>query len=327
MREQQVFAKPAFATGDFGIDRYPGQVTVTRERLRCECERHQRRPRRHDGQTELLCDPVAEGRRADPGHGKPARRDHERRAIDVAVRGRDDEARSLHRYGIDGTRHPPLHAAARAFSLEHRDDVARRIVAKELSERLFVIADPIARYQADELRGRVARKRRTAEIRVLRQVVRRTRVHVREIAASAAGDPDLFADDGIVLDQQHAAAALAGLRGAHHAGGAGADHDDVIGLAHPGRRPDAQRMAGKGAPCRLPYALVGTIGNGDAIGAVLDGFPSSGVPRPVMSKGYPCRISALYSSRKLRGSLAGRFARRCRQQGRHRHSIDDTSRR
>jgi hypothetical protein len=65
-----------------------------------------------------------------------------------------------------------------------------------------------------------------------------------------------------MVDQQHAPAALAGLRRAHHPGGAGADDDDVVGL-HAGtltftaaasivadaRARDPRQVAGPGAAC------------------------------------------------------------------------------
>ena len=44
-------------------------------------------------------------------------------------------------------------------------------------------------------------------------------------------DSDLFADDVMMLDEQHATAALPGLRRAHHAGSASANDDDVRGQA------------------------------------------------------------------------------------------------
>ena len=94
-----------------------------------------------------------------------------------------------------------------------------------------MVGDAVALDETNELRRRVACERRAAEIRVLRQKARRPRVDVREVAPAAAGDADLFADDVVVLDEQHPAAALPGLGGAHHAGGASADDDHVPGGA------------------------------------------------------------------------------------------------
>ena len=102
-------------------------------------------------------------------------------------------------------------------------------VAEELPELLLVERDPVPLDQRDEIARRVTRERGTAEIRVLRKIAGRARADIREVAASAAGDADLLAEPVIVLDEEHAATALPRLRRAHHAGGAGADHDDVVG--------------------------------------------------------------------------------------------------
>jgi hypothetical protein len=68
-------------------------------------------------------------------------------------------------------------------------------------------------------------------------------VDIGEIAAPAARDQDLGADCVIVIDQQYAAAALSGDRGAHQSGGAGAEDDRIIGI---GARHAAPVAAGGG---------------------------------------------------------------------------------
>ena len=129
---------------------------------------------------------------------------------------------------VDRAGHAPGDAAALAFRLQHADHLQGGVVAEELAQLLLVIGDAVAFDQAHEVRGRVARERRPAEFRIARKIVGRTCVAVREVAAAAAGDADLLADDGVVLDQENAAAALAGLRRAHHARGAGADDDYIV---------------------------------------------------------------------------------------------------
>src|SRR5438094_8833214 len=104
----------------------------------------------------------------------------------AALRRLEDEAVCLASDAVHRTRYPPLHAAARAFRLEHHDDVERGVVAEELAELLLVVGDAVALDKTDELRGRVARERRAAEIRVLRQKVCRPRVDIREVAPAAA---------------------------------------------------------------------------------------------------------------------------------------------
>ena len=52
-------------------------------------------------------------------------------------------------------------------------------------------------------------------------------MQVGEVAASAAGDQDLFADALSALQHGHAASALAGFNGTHQPGGAGAENDYI----------------------------------------------------------------------------------------------------
>lgn len=52
-------------------------------------------------------------------------------------------------------------------------------------------------------------------------------VEIGEVAAPAARNPDFFTDLVVMIDQQHAFAALARRRCAKHACGAGADNDCV----------------------------------------------------------------------------------------------------
>ena len=62
---------------------------------------------------------------------------------------------------------------------------------------------------------------------ILREEILRADFAIGEVAAPAAGDANALAQLLRVLDQQHFSPALAGLRGAHHAGRAGANDDDV----------------------------------------------------------------------------------------------------
>src|SRR6185437_3576568 len=112
-----------------------------------------------------------ERRSADLRYGESARRDDERLATHGAERRRDGEAVVVARNAVDCARYRPLHVSPRAFRLQHRDDVVRGIVAEELSEFLFVVADAVTVYEIDEMRCGVARQCRAAEVRVLRQIV------------------------------------------------------------------------------------------------------------------------------------------------------------
>ena len=81
--------------------------------------------------------------------------------------------------------------------------------------------------EGDEISLGVAVQRGLAEIRVLGQEAIGADLEIGEIAAAAAGDPDFLADLAGMIEQQDLLAALARGQGAHQAGRAGPDNDDV----------------------------------------------------------------------------------------------------
>ena len=121
-----------------------------------------------------------------------------------------------------------LHVAARAFGLQHRDDLLRAVVAEELPLVLLVKVDSMPPDEIDEVRRRVARERRACELRVLGEIpLVPSGLDIREVAAAAAGDADLLAEPRCMFDQHDARAALACDGRAHHAGGPGADDGNI----------------------------------------------------------------------------------------------------
>src|SRR3546814_16382877 len=76
-----------------------------------------------------------------------------------------------------------------------RSDCLRRTVAEQLAERLFVPGDAMGVDQRDEIGGGVARQRRLGEMRVRRQKAIGGGVDVGEVAAPAARDQYLLAQD------------------------------------------------------------------------------------------------------------------------------------
>jgi len=122
---------------------------------------------------------------------------------------------------------PPFNAAHRALGAKHFDDLLRAFIAEELAQRFLVPRDAVFLHQRDEVSRRVARERRAAEVGIRRKEIAVGRVQVGEVAASTPRDADLLAHLAVVVDEQHAAGALARSRGAHHARCASADHRDV----------------------------------------------------------------------------------------------------
>ena len=85
----------------------------------------------------------------------------------------------------------------------------------------------MAFHELDEIPWRVTGECRTAEMRILREKIFRSRVDIGEIAATAAGDTDFFAKLVVMLNQQHALAALTRFGCAHHARSTGTENDHV----------------------------------------------------------------------------------------------------
>jgi hypothetical protein len=81
---------------------------------------------------------------------------------------------------------PQIDAALRAFGEQHRDDLLRRAVAEELTERLFVPGDAVAVDQSDEVFGCVTAERGGGEMRVRREEAVRGGVDIGEVATAAA---------------------------------------------------------------------------------------------------------------------------------------------
>jgi hypothetical protein len=129
-----------------------------------------------------------------------------------------------------------LHAGLRALALEHGDDLFRRVVAEQLPQRLLVVLDAVLLHQRDKVPRREAGQRGLREVRILTEKVFCLRSHVGEVAAAAARDQNLPPHAFAVFEQQHAAAALAGLEGTHHPGRTRAQHHHVV-LHRKGHHP------------------------------------------------------------------------------------------
>jgi hypothetical protein len=97
-----------------------------------------------------------------------------------------------------------LDPAGAALGQQQLDDALAGVVAEELAAVLLVVADAVGLHQRDELRSRVARQGRAAEVGVGAEVVRRRRIAIGEVAAPAAGNADLFGHPAGVVQQQHA---------------------------------------------------------------------------------------------------------------------------
>src|SRR5262249_43058330 len=103
-----------------------------------------------------------------------------------------------------------LHSSLPAFRFEQPRDVLSRAVAKQLSQSLFVVRDPVALDQSDEVRRSKAGQGRLGKVRIGREKVVRPAVHIGEITAAAARNQDLLPRPEGALEHAYPAAALAG---------------------------------------------------------------------------------------------------------------------
>src|SRR5512146_1682810 len=158
-----------------------------------EGERDQSRFELGHRYAKLLRDLVAEWRRADLGDGYSAAGDDQRMgAVSSARRRHKKRIAALYLFHVAW--HAPAHACPIAFGLEHGDDGFRSVVTEQLSERFFLIADAMFVQHGNEVLRREARQRRTAEVRILRQIIFRLGVQVGEVAAPASRDADLLGE-------------------------------------------------------------------------------------------------------------------------------------
>ena len=100
-------------------------------------------------------------------------------------------------------------ARAAALLHQHVDDLPRRAIAEQLSQRLFVPGDAMPLDQREEILRRIAPQRGLGEMRVGGEIAVGSAMDVGEVAAPAAGDQDLLARRIGMIDQQHAPAAPA----------------------------------------------------------------------------------------------------------------------
>jgi len=115
-----------------------------------------------------------------------------------------------------------------ALAQQQVEDVVSGAVAEELPEGFFVVADAVLFDERDEVLRGVAGERGAGEVRVFGEEVFGGGVEVGEVGAASAGDEDFFAGTVGVVEDEGAAAALAGFDGGHEAGGSGTEDDYVV---------------------------------------------------------------------------------------------------
>ena len=111
--------------------------------------------------------------------------------------------------------HKYLHPGRPAFRFEHFRNVGRRAVAEKLAQGFFVVGNSVFFDQRNKIRRRVPRQRGLGKVRIRGNEILRPAINIREIAAPAAGNQNLFADAFGMFEHSHAPPALARLNRAH----------------------------------------------------------------------------------------------------------------
>jgi hypothetical protein len=118
------------------------------------------------------------------------------------------------------------------FLEEHMGDLVRGALAEELAGLSLVVGDAVLFDEGNKVRRGKTGQNRLAEMAIFGDIVFRRNVEMGEVALSSAGDEDLTADLWGVVEEQDSPAAFSGLAGAHEAGRAGAEYDDVVTSFH-----------------------------------------------------------------------------------------------
>ena len=207
------------------------QIAIAGAVFLAQDERHKAGPGLADGEAELARQVVAERGRANLRDRKASGGDHERWRFEFCIGCACDEIGcSLDFLNVRVQEN--AYSGVLAFGFEHAENVAGGAVAEKLAQSFLVIRDVVLFDQGNEIRGRVAGECRLGEVRIRGKEVFRTAVKVGEVAASAAGDQNFFAQAVGVFEHRDAAAALAGFDGAHQAGCAAAENECIEGVGH-----------------------------------------------------------------------------------------------
>ncbi len=197
-----------------------------------EGEWHQTGAGRQHLEAELLRQLETIRGRPQLGHGETAGRHHQRVTADLTLAGGQHETLILLADGEDLGLELQGHPSPVTLGKQRIDDLLGALETEQLPQGALVIVDPVAIHQIDEILLGVASQCRLAEVGILRQVGMSARLMVGEVAATTATDEDLAARFLGIVEHQHRAAPIAGLRRTHQSGRTGPDHHHIDLLHH-----------------------------------------------------------------------------------------------
>jgi uncharacterized protein (TIGR00266 family) len=221
-----------------------------------EDQRNKAGPERDNAQAELLRDAIAEIGRSQLWDRQPSAGNHQGCALEVsAIRG-DCKSFSDGGYGGLGNN---FDSSVVTFFAEHRENLTRRFVTKQLAFLFFVPADAVAFDELKKVFGAIACQSGFREGGIAGNKVFRRRIQVRKVAAAAAGDSDFFSDLRVAFEHDDGSAAFAGFDGAHQAGCAGADYNHIRCLHRQAsyRNPEPLKETPMAAMHEIDYQIHG----------------------------------------------------------------------
>ena len=273
MREEQRVVEAGLAAAKPRRQRDTGKRLRARQVLLGKGQRHEARALIDQPQAEPAGDVVAHAGRAHLRDRASAGRNHHLPRRDRAARRLDREPRRH----LPHARHrgvQPQLCPAHAVQ-QHVDHLPGLPVAEKLPQRLFMPRDTRPIDQRHEILRRVARKRRGAEPRRLRQEPLARRGQIGEVASPPARDPDLLARPPRLVQNQHPPPRPGQPARAEKPGRARAEYDDIPSF-HPRHLParaTARQRRGfcqsrRRPPCTPPAAWLNTpalLGRGQVV--------------------------------------------------------------
>ena len=196
-----------------------------------EHQGHERGAGRNNSQAELAGEVVCETGRAKFRYGEATDGDHERGGAQLACCGKYVECSSrLLDAEIAGVQDKP-DPCAFTLGQQHIEEVAGGMIAEKLAEGLLVPGDAVALDKLDEVMRRVEGECGLGEMRIGRKKAVRRAVDIGEIAPASAGDENLAAGLGVVVEQDYPSTTPAGDGCAHQTCGAGSQNNYIAVLS------------------------------------------------------------------------------------------------
>src|SRR5579872_767689 len=229
MGDEHLFAELCAIAGGCDFCRDACKIAVGFAVAIIQLERHEGRSSWLNLYSELASQIVAET--GGPGFGdrEASGSDHEGRRVELEFVAANHEIAGLFDLancdsGLD------VDAGSAAFGQQHIQNVMRRTIAEQLSQRFLVISDGMLLHQCEEIGRRITGQRRLGKMRIRGEEIFCRAMNVGEVTSAAAGDQNFFSATVRAFQESNATPTFSGFDGAHQAGGTTAENKDVEGF-------------------------------------------------------------------------------------------------